>query len=83
MTATPPRRLRGQKGVTMKKICDSLWMHRGKCIFKDDQGIFVENCLHLFNTLTDARLYIDKIHDGSNKREPVIVGEWSAEKAGY
>ena len=61
----------------MKKIGDGFWIHRGRCIFKDKQGIWVENCLHLFGTLTDARLYIDKIHDGSNKREPVIVGEWT------
>ena len=67
----------------MKKICNGLWMHRGKCIFKDEQGIIVENSLHLFKTLTDARAFIDKTHDGSNKRDPVVVGEWSAEKAGY
>ena len=46
-------------------------------IVKDEQGICVEGYLHIFKTFNDARNFIDKISDGSNKKEPVIVGEWS------
>lgn len=66
----------------MRKLVDGIYIHRGKAIIKDEQGIFVEGCLHLFKTFNDARNYIDKTHDGSQKKEPVIVGEWSAEKVG-
>jgi hypothetical protein len=60
----------------MKKIANGLYKHRGRWIFTDAQGIWVENCLHLFKTYTDARLYIDKISDGSHIREPIIIGVW-------
>lgn len=63
----------------MEKICENIYIHRKKCIIKDEQGIYVEGCLHLFKTFNDARNYIDKTMDGTNKKEPVIVGEWSAE----
>lgn len=67
----------------MQKIVDGMYIHRGYVITKDDQGISINGHLHLFKTFTDARAYIDKYHDGSNKKEPVIIGEWCAEKAGY
>ena len=67
----------------MQKLIDGIYIHKGKLILKDNQGIYVEGCLHLFKTFNDARNYIDKTHDGSHKKEPVIVGEWSAEKVGY
>jgi hypothetical protein len=60
----------------MTKIASGIYKHRGRWIFTDNQGIFVEHCLHLFATYTDARLYIDKMHDGSHTREPQIIGEW-------
>lgn len=67
----------------MLKIVENVYIHRGYVISKDDQGIRIHGCLHLFKTFADAKAYIDKYHDGSNKKEPVITGEWNAEKAGY
>ena len=67
----------------MQKLIDGIYTHKGRMILKDEQGIYVEGSLLLFKTFNDARNFIDKTHDGSNKKEPVIVGEWSAEKAGY
>ena len=67
----------------MKKWFDGFYVHRGHDIIKDEQGIYVVGYLHLFKTLNDARNYIDKTMDSTHKKEPVIVGEWSAEKAGY
>ena len=61
----------------MKKLGDGIYIHRRKMIVKDEQGICVEGYLHIFKTFNDARNFIDKISDGSNKKEPVIVGEWS------
>lgn len=60
----------------MRKIADGIYTHRGSEILKDEQGIWVAGWLYLFKTYTDARFFIDKIIDGTNKREPVIVGEW-------
>lgn len=65
----------------MKKICDGFWMHRCTAIFQDEQGIYVDGHLHLFKTLTDAVIYIDKGHSQQayakwNGRVPTIVGEW-------
>lgn len=67
----------------MKKLANNIWIHRRVAILKDAQGIWCENSLHLFKTLTDACAYIDKTLDGTNKREPRIVGEWDYKKAGY
>ena len=64
----------------MRKIVNGMYMHRGYVIVRDEQGIWINNCLHLFKTFADAKAYIDKCHDGSNKKEPVIVGEWNAER---
>lgn len=62
----------------MKKISDTLYLHRGRLILKDEQGIYVEHHLHLFKTWTDAREFINQILDGTNKKTPVIIGEWKA-----
>lgn len=67
----------------MKKIVDGMYVHRGVWIHTDEQGIWVEGWEHLFKTYNDARNFIDKIHDGSNKKEPVIIGKWDMHKAGY
>lgn len=67
----------------MTKLFDGLYTHRGHDIIKDEQGIYVVGYLHLFKTLNDARNFIDKKIDGTHRKEAVIVGEWSAEKAGY
>lgn len=61
----------------MKKITEGIYVHRGHDIIKDKQGIWVAGILYLFPTLSDARAYIDKIIDGTNKKVPVISGEWS------
>lgn len=60
----------------MTKITDGIYTHRGHDILKDEQGIWVLGWFHLFKTYADARYFIDKIMDGSNKKEPKIVGEW-------
>ena len=66
----------------MRKWFDNYWEHRTRTVMKDEQGIFIVGCLHLFKTLTDAEIYIDMHHDRQiwerkwNRREPKIVGEW-------
>lgn len=60
----------------MQKIAPGTYKHRNRWIFTDDQGIFVEHRMELMATYSDARQLIDKLHDGSNKKEPKIVGEW-------
>lgn len=63
----------------MRKISDGIYRHRGYMILKDEQGIWVENHLHLFKTWTDAREFVNQLIDGTNKKEPVIIGEWKAQ----
>jgi hypothetical protein len=63
----------------MRKISNGLYEHRGSWIWTDNQGICVEDYPHIFKTYTDARLFIDKILDGTHKREPKIIGEWKME----
>ena len=60
----------------MKKLATDIYIHRGNWIVKDEQGICVENHLEIFKTWNDAREFINKILDGTNKKEPVIVGFW-------
>lgn len=60
----------------MRKLCDDIYTHRGYSIIKDEQGIWVCNWLHIFPTWNDAREFINKIIDGTNKKEPRIIGEW-------
>lgn len=60
----------------MKKLADDIYTHRNHWIFKDEQGIFVEGYLSLFPTWGDAKEFINKIMDGTNKKEPRIIGEW-------
>ena len=60
----------------MTKIAPGIYKHKGRWIFTDSQGIFVEHHMHLFATYEDAKQFINKKHDGSNTREPKIVGEW-------
>lgn len=60
----------------MKRLTDDIYTHRGKLIIKDEQGICVENNLEIFPTWNDASEFINKILDGTNKKEPVIVGFW-------
>jgi hypothetical protein len=62
----------------MIKIANGIYKHKGRWIFTDNQGIFVENHMHLFKTYNDARLFIDKKHDGSHTKEPQIIGEWTS-----
>lgn len=47
---------------------------------KDEQGICVENHLEIFPTWNDAREFINKILDGTNKKEPRIVGIWECKE---
>ena len=61
----------------MRKVTNDIYVHRNRWIIKDEQGIYVEGFLHLFKTFNDAKNFIDKIHDGTNKKEPIIIGEWS------
>lgn len=62
----------------MQKIVDDIYIHKNYFILKDEQGIFVENHLELFPTWNDAREFINKIHDGTNKKEPRVVGMWKS-----
>lgn len=60
----------------MRKISDGIYIHRGKCIIKDEQGIWVEGHLEIFQTFNDAREFINQWIDGTNKIKPRIIGEW-------
>ena len=60
----------------MKKISDGIYSHRGYDIIKDEQGIWVENHLEIFKSYNDAKEFINKIMDGTNKKEPVVIGTW-------
>ena len=64
----------------MRKFADDIYIHRGEWIFKDSQGIWVENHLELFPTWNDAREFINKRIDGTNKLEPRVIGTWSVDK---
>lgn len=65
----------------MKKICNNYYQHKGHDIWRSSQGIQVDNDINmaLYKTLEDARQAVDKYHDGTNTREPRIVGYWSYE----
>ena len=65
----------------MKKIC-GWYEHRGKLICKNYGGWVVVDgyCYSVFKTLMDAKYYIDKTHDGSNKSEPRIIGTMNDEQ---
>ena len=60
----------------MRKISSGIYVHRGKWITKDEQGISIEGHLEIFQTFNDAREFINKWIDGTNKIEPRIIGEW-------
>lgn len=61
-------------------VKSEIYFHRGKWIIRHTQGICVEGYLELFPTFTDAKHFINKILDGSNEREPIIIGMWSEDK---
>lgn len=61
----------------MKRLTDGIYIHKGKWIVKDEQGICVEGHLEIFKTWNDAREFINKFIDGTNKIEPRIIGEWT------
>ena len=61
----------------MKKLVDGVYIHRRHLITKDEQGICVEDNLEIFPTWNDAREYVNKIMDGTHKKEPRIIGMWS------
>lgn len=60
----------------MKKLSDGIYTHRGYWITKDNQGICIEGHLEIFQTWNDAREFINKITDGTNKSEPRVIGTW-------
>lgn len=61
----------------MQYFGNGLYMHRGKGIFKISPGWTVDDCLLIFKTISDALAYIDEIHSGCNKKEPVVIGDIS------
>lgn len=65
-----------EKGKDMKKLTEDVYTHRGYWIIKDKQGICIENHLEIFKTWNDAKEFINKITDGTHKKEPRIIGEW-------
>lgn len=64
----------------MQKIANGIYTHRGNWIYENKDGWIVDNCLHIFKALTDAREYINQVMDGTNKREPRIVREWTIDE---
>lgn len=63
----------------MTKISDGIYTHRGSDIIKDEQGIWVVGHFEIFKTYNDAKEFINKIMDGTNKKEPVVIGMWKSE----
>lgn len=61
----------------MRKISDGVYFHRGYDIIKDNQGIWITGFLVLFQSLNDAKEYINQHLDGTNKHDPRIIGIWS------
>lgn len=59
----------------MQYFGNRLYMHRGKSIFKISDGWTVDDCLLVFKTISDAQAYIDQLHSGCNKKDPVIIGD--------
>lgn len=64
----------------MQSLGNGLYVHRGKGIFKMSIGWTVDDSLLVFKSISDARAYIDKIHSGCNKKEPLIIGDISFDK---
>ena len=66
----------------MRKICENIWLHRSELIIKDEQGIWIDwkiRSFDLYKTIEDAKQAINKYLDGTNTKEPRIVGEWKIE----
>ena len=77
-----PRKEREKEN--MKKICN-WYFHRDYTICRNYGGWVVvgtysSSCYDIFKTLADAKNYIDKHHDGSNKAEPRIIGKMTDEQ---
>lgn len=68
-----------EKEIKMKKLTENIYKHKGYFITKDSQGISVEGHLELFASFNDAKEFVNKITNGSNKKEPVIVGKWHSQ----
>lgn len=63
----------------MRKLCEGLYLHRGEIIVKDQQGIYIPgfvNALDIYKSIEDARQAINKYNDGTNTKEPVVIGQW-------
>ena len=64
---------------------NEMYYHRGQFMIRYHmdrdgcEGIGTEEDDCLFGTFADARRYIDKRHDGSHDKEPVVTGHWNAE----
>lgn len=64
----------------MKKISEKIYIHRNHFITKDVQEICVEGHLEIFPTWNDAKEFINKIEDGTNKKEPKVIGSWKCDE---
>lgn len=64
----------------MRKVFNGVYEHRGVMILENKDGWVVDDCLHIFKALIDAKEYINKFLDGTNTREPRIVREWTIEE---
>lgn len=64
----------------MHKIVDGVYTYRGAWVMRNKDGWIVDNCLHIFKALTDAKEYINKTWDGTHTKEPRIVREWTIEE---
>lgn len=62
----------------MRKIADGIWKHRNQFIMKDKDGIWIDweiKSFDLYASLEDAKQAINKYLDGTNTREPRVVGK--------
>ena len=61
---------------------NEMYFHRGQILMRyhkeedGNDGIGTDEDDALFATFADARRYVDKRIDGTNDREPVIIGRW-------
>ena len=65
-------------GMSMRKVTDGFWKHRGYFISRDFDG-YTTDCscimLNVYKTLSDVTDAINEVLDSTNKTEPRIIGE--------
>ena len=61
----------------MRHLAPGIYEYRRTLILKSQGGWCYENHLDIYATLEDAKQAINKMMDGTNTREPRVIGQWS------